>query len=112
MPVRALFFSVGGTNVFRTEPVTVVVASVSIPISRGNLQLAVLIYRSLNTLHSTYHEYVEAQGSKFAPPDLAIAFNSGCGSVETQLWEPTLSLLAARKIPSLFTVRVPCCFSH
>lgn len=52
----------------------------------------------------TYHEYVNTLGNAYAAPDLAIAFNSGCGSVNPACWLPTLKLLVQRKIPSVFTV--------
>ncbi|KAJ7190580.1 hypothetical protein GGX14DRAFT_507204 [Mycena pura] len=51
----------------------------------------------------TYHGYVDSQGTKFAPPDLAIAFNSGASQESTHTWPPTFKVLVARKIRALFT---------
>lgn len=53
---------------------------------------------------SVYHDFVASQGSAYIPPDLAIAFNSGCGSEKTQSWLPTVRLLVEKKVTSVFTV--------
>ncbi|GJE95284.1 zinc finger MYND domain-containing protein [Phanerochaete sordida] len=50
-----------------------------------------------------YHDYVSALGGAYKKPDLAVAFNSGCGSEETESWKPTLRLLGERGVPSIFT---------
>ncbi|KAJ7183475.1 hypothetical protein C8R46DRAFT_1308118 [Mycena filopes] len=51
----------------------------------------------------TYHGYVKKQGTKFQPPDLAIAFNSGASQESRHTWPPTFKILLERKIPSVFT---------
>ena len=53
-----------------------------------------------------YHEYVGDAGETFDKPDLAIAFNSGCGTdhEQTSTWPPTLSILIDKNIPTVFTV--------
>ncbi|KAJ7644868.1 hypothetical protein FB45DRAFT_898855 [Roridomyces roridus] len=51
----------------------------------------------------TYHGYIQAQGTKFEAPDLAIAFNSGASQESTDAWRPTFKVLVERKIPSAFT---------
>ncbi|KAI0311128.1 hypothetical protein OF83DRAFT_1152250 [Amylostereum chailletii] len=50
-----------------------------------------------------YHTFVQRSGTRFVAPDLAIAFNSGCGSEETASWRPTIKLLVDMKIPTVFT---------
>ncbi|KAJ7447651.1 hypothetical protein FB451DRAFT_1054349 [Mycena latifolia] len=57
---------------------------------------------SLACSRSTYHSYVQNQGTKFEKPDLCIAFNSGA-SQESHTWPATLKVLVERKIPSVFT---------
>ena len=54
-----------------------------------------------------YYDYVEELGNAYERPDLAIAFNSGCGySLEVATsWAATIRLLVERKIPTVFTVR-------
>ncbi|EKM51464.1 uncharacterized protein PHACADRAFT_166026 [Phanerochaete carnosa HHB-10118-sp] len=52
---------------------------------------------------SLYHDFVASQGSAYTTPNLAIAFNSGCGSEETESWLPTIKSLVEKKVPSVFT---------
>lgn len=56
-----------------------------------------------------YHEFVADQGSRFTPPDLAIAFNSRCGQDYEYItaWRYTIELLVSKRIPSVFTVSRP-----
>jgi hypothetical protein len=72
--------------------------------------------------YSTYHAFVKQQGAGYTPPDIVVAFNSGCGvGLETQSvayrvldtihggsssWRETEKLLIEKKIPTLFTVRL------
>ena len=60
----------------------------------------------LLSLLRTYHDYVRSRGSEYTPPDLAVAFNPEIGNLETESWFPTVQLLIAKKIPSMFTVRL------
>lgn len=57
-------------------------------------------------MNSTYHQFITKSGNNFVKPDLAVAFNSGCSQEDVQSWKETLVVLAKRKIPTVFTVRV------
>lgn len=59
---------------------------------------------------STYHDFLSARlgTGTYATPDLAIAFNTGSSQEALESWRETISVLATRKIPSVFTVGVPC----
>ncbi|KAJ7484957.1 hypothetical protein B0H11DRAFT_1862310 [Mycena galericulata] len=52
---------------------------------------------------STYHDFVQKQGSKFENPNLCVGFQSGASSMPQYPWPTTFKLLVKRKIPSLFT---------
>ncbi|KAL0576980.1 hypothetical protein V5O48_004990 [Marasmius crinis-equi] len=50
----------------------------------------------------SYHEYVKKQGSKYAKPDLAVAFNSSASETPS-FWKETMKILVAKKVATVFT---------
>ncbi|KAF8881409.1 hypothetical protein CPB84DRAFT_1735214 [Gymnopilus junonius] len=52
---------------------------------------------------TTYHNYINDQGSQFERPDLAVAFNSVCGLADIESWTRSYHALWLRGIPSIFT---------
>lgn len=78
------------------------------------------ITSSLMRRDSTYHAFVKSQGATYIAPDVAVAFNTGCGaglnmhSITDQLldttttsstWRETEQILVRSRVPTLFTVR-------
>ncbi|KAJ6626158.1 hypothetical protein B0H10DRAFT_547327 [Mycena sp. CBHHK59/15] len=61
--------------------------------------------REMRTMYCAelYHHFVEAQGSQFKTPDLAIAFNSGLSQESQETWPKTFKCLVERRIATVFT---------
>lgn len=55
----------------------------------------------------TYHDFISTQGPKYVIPDLAVAFNTGASQDDVDSWRETMNVLVDRKVPSVFTVRLP-----